>query len=311
MSRGRSLYLLAPVAAGLLLAGNLACAPSSRDDTIGTIKVTGSDTMVNLANAWQEAFQATHPDISLQVTGGGSGVGINNLIAGEIEIATASRPMEPKEIELAKSTHGKDPKQFVVARDALAIFVHKKNPLDSISLAELAEIYGENGTATTWKAIHVDFAECPSKQIVPIGRQNSSGTYAYFREAVLGKKREYRQGLTSQTGSSDVVALVSKTPCAIGYSGMGYRTDDVKVLDVSKEKGQRGIPPTAETALDGSYPISRPLYLYTLGEPTGAVQEFIQWVRSAEGQRIVEEQGFVPVSATAEVSKTPQESSNQ
>ncbi len=297
MSRGRSLYVLGASAMALLLVSGTACAPSSRDDSIGTIKVTGSDTMVNLANAWQEAFQATHPDISLQVTGGGSGVGINNLISGEIEIATASRRMEPKEIALAKSNSGKEPKEFVVGRDALAIYVHKKNPIESISLPELAEIYGENGKALTWKTLNVDFPECPSGKIVPIGRQNSSGTYAYFREAVLGKKRDYRQGLTSQTGSSDVVSLVSKTPCAIGYSGMGYRTDQVKVVDVSKEKDQPAVSPTRENALDGTYPISRPLFLYTLGEPTGAVQEFIQWVRSADGQKIVEEQGYVPVAS--------------
>jgi phosphate transport system substrate-binding protein len=305
MALGRSLWVGIVAGFAVLLASVVACSRSSREDSDGTIKVTGSDTMVNLVNAWQEAFQATHPDISLQVTGGGSGVGINNLIAGEIEIATASRPMEPKEIDLARSTSGKDPKAVVVARDALAIYVHKKNPLESISLAELAEIYGEDGATTTWKAIEIEFPECPSGKIVPIGRQNSSGTYAYFREAVLGKRREYRQGLTSQTGSSDVVALVSRTPCAIGYSGMGYRTDEVKVVDVSKEKGTPAVSPTPETALDGSYPISRPLYLYTLGEPTGAVQEFIQWVRSAEGQKIVEEQGFVPVSSSVEAALEP------
>jgi phosphate transport system substrate-binding protein len=279
---------------GLLLAAAAGgCSPT--ESSISPIRVTGSDTMVNLANAWQEAFQSTHPEVSLLVTGGGSGVGIANLIAGQIEIATASRPMDAKEIALAKANTGKEPKEFVVGRDALALYVHHENPIESISLAELAEIYGEDGTITTWKGLNVDFPACSSGKLVPIGRQNSSGTYAYFKEVVLGKKREYRQGLTSQSGSSDVVALVSKTPCAIGYSGMGYRTDQIKVVPVSKKQGEPGVAPTVATVLDGTYPISRPLYLYTLGEPEGAVHDFIQWVRSAEGQKTVEDQGYVPL----------------
>jgi phosphate transport system substrate-binding protein len=290
MALARSLCALV---AGLLLAGGGACSPSG--NSISPIRVTGSDTMVNLANAWQEAFQSSHPEVSLLVTGGGSGVGIANLIAGQIEIATSSRPMEPKEIDLAKANSGKVPQEFVVGRDALAIYVHRDNPIESISLPELAEIYGQDGKTSTWKGLNVEFAACPSGKLVAIGRQNSSGTYAYFKEVVLGKKREYRQGLTSQSGSSDVVALVSKTPCAIGYSGMGYRTDQIKVVPVSKKPGEPAVAPTAASVLDGTYPISRPLYLYTLGEPEGAVQEFIQWVRSAEGQKTVEEQGYVPL----------------
>jgi phosphate transport system substrate-binding protein len=137
---------------------------------------------------------------------------------------------------------------------------------------------------------------CSDGKIIRVSRQNSSGTYVYFREAVLGERRDYKQGTTAQSGSSDVVALVSKTPCAIGYSGMGYyKADLVKMVKVAKEKGEPAVAPSIESALDGTYPISRPLYLYTLGEPSGTVQEFIQWVRSAEGQKTVEEQGYVPL----------------
>jgi phosphate transport system substrate-binding protein len=162
----------------------------------------------------------------------------------------------------------------------------------------LAEIYGEDGKITRWQQLGVDNTACPSGQIVRISRQNSSGTYAYFKEAVLGKKREYKQGYTAQSGSSDLVALISKTPCAIGYSGMGYRNETVTVLNVAKAKGEPAVEPTIETAQDGSYPIARPLYLYTLGEPSGAIQEFIQWILSDEGQRIVELQGYIPVRST-------------
>jgi phosphate transport system substrate-binding protein len=275
-----------------------ACSRGSRSND-GTIRITGSDTMVNLAQSWAEAYRTNHPDISPQVKGGGSGVGIAALCAGKIDVATASRAMKPKEIELAKKNTGKEPKQFVVGRDALAIYINKQNPMESISLGELAEIYGEDGTITRWEEMGVQNAACGDGKVIPVSRQNSSGTYAYFKEAVLGEKREYRQGISAQSGSSDVVTLVSHTPCAIGYSGMGYRTAEIKVLKISKEKGQPGVEPTLATALDDSYPISRPLYLYTLGEPSGAVQEFVQWVLSDEGQKIVEQGGYVPISMKA------------
>jgi phosphate transport system substrate-binding protein len=279
------------------LLGALGC--SSRvgvDDTFATVRVTGSDTMVNVAQAWAEAYHKVHPEISIPVKGGGSGVGIADLCAGKIEIATASRAMQPDEIERAKTNTGKTPKQIIAGRDALAIYVNKQNPIDSISIEQLAEIYGEGGTTTRWEQLGVDNAACPSGKIVRISRQNSSGTFAYFREAVLGKKRDYKQGYTAQSGSSSLVELVTMTPCAIGYSGMGYRTEKVKVLTVSKAQGEPAIEPTLASAQDGTYPIARPLYLYTLGEPSGAVQEFVQWILSDEGQRIVEEQGYVPVS---------------
>jgi phosphate transport system substrate-binding protein len=282
----------------LAVAGALAVATVSgcSNQNENAIKITGSDTMVNLAQAWAEGFRGDHPDISLQIKGGGSGMGIAALCAGKIQIATASRPMKPKELELAEKNTGKPPREFIVGRDALAIYVNRGNPIESISLEELAEIYGEGGEITKWKDLGVDNPLCTDGEIIRVSRQNSSGTYAYFREHVLGEKREYKQGAMSQSGSSDIVALISKTPCAIGYSGMGYNEDDVKVLKVSAKKGGPAVEPSLASALDGSYPISRPLYLYTLGEPSGAVNEFIRWIQSNEGQTIVERNGYVPVN---------------
>ncbi len=269
-----------------------------RDDN--TIRMTGSDTMVGLAAAWAEAFHAEHPDVMLQVKGGGSGVGIAALCAGKVELATASRPMKPREIELARANNGgRTPKEFIVGRDALAVYVHRDNPIESITLADLAEIYGEGGTITRWDQLGIDNQACRDGEIIRVSRQNSSGTYAYFQEAVLGKKRQYKQGATSQSGSSDVVALISNTPCAIGYSGMGYTSAQVKVLKVAKEKGSFAVEPTVETTVDGSYPISRPLYVYTLGEPTGLLQEFIQWVLGPQGQDVVAKGGYVPINRKA------------
>ena len=259
--------------------------------------MTGSDTMVGLAAAWAETFHDERPEVMLQVKGGGSGVGIAALCAGKIDIATASRPMKAKEIERARvNSGGRTPKEFIVGRDALAVYVHQDNPIESITLADLAEIYGEGGTITRWDQLGIDNPACRDGEIIRVSRQNSSGTYAYFQEAVLGKKRQYKQGATSQSGSSDVVALISNTPCAIGYSGMGYLNPRVKTIKIAKEKGSFAVEPTVETTVDGSYPISRPLYLYTLGEPTGLLQEFIQWVLGPDGQRVVEKGGYVPVN---------------
>jgi phosphate transport system substrate-binding protein len=259
-----------------------------------TIVVDGSDTMVNLSQAWAEAYQKSHPGVDIQVSGGGSGVGINSLIAGKVDMANSSRKMEEKEIAKFKENHpGKDPKEHVVGLDALALYVHKDNPIESISIVELAEIYGDGGNINKWAQLGVSNKLCASDDITRVSRQNNSGTYAYFREHVLGKKRDYKQGSIDQSGSKDVVALVARTPCAIGYSGMGYKTPDVKWLKVSKKKGEAGIAPSEDAARSGSYPISRPLFIYTAGEPQGAVKDFIEWCRTPEGQKIVREVGYV------------------
>ncbi len=257
-----------------------------------SIVIDGSDTMVNLSQAWAESYQKKNPTANIQVSGGGSGVGINSLIAGKVDLANSSRKMDATEIAKAKANNGgKEPKELVVGIDALALYVHKDNPLETISIEELAEIYGENGTITKWSQLGVKVAG--SDEITRVSRQNNSGTYAYFREHVLGKARDYKNGSIDQSGSKDVVTLVSKTPGAIGYSGMGYKTDSVKWLKIAVKKGQPGIAPSVEAARNNTYPISRPLFIYTLGEPQGTVKEFMDYCRSPEGQKIVEEVGYV------------------
>lgn len=262
------------------------------------IRIEGSDTMVNLAQAWAEKYHALHPEISVQVSGGGSGVGIASLAEGVTDIANSSRKMDAKEMALVEQNNGKKPTEIMVGLDALAIYVHLKNPIEAISMEDLAEIYGDGGAITKWEQLGVKNVECKSDEITRVSRQSSSGTYAYFREAVLGKNRDYKLGSIDQSGSKDVVALVAGTPCAIGYSGMGYRSDDTKMLKVSKTKGGEAIAPSVESAGDGSYPIARPLLMYTLGEPAGHVKEFLDWIASEEGQKIVLDVGYVPISAT-------------
>lgn len=259
-----------------------------------TIRVDGSDTMVNLSQAWAEEYNKSHPDVSVQVSGGGSGVGIASLISGVTDMANSSRKMKDKEIQRAKANTGKEPQEFIVGKDALAVYVHADNPLDSIAIDQLAEIYGDGGQLTKWSQLDTQNSACSSDEITRVSRQNNSGTYHYFREALLGDARDFKLGSIDQSGSKDVVALVSKTPCAIGYSGMGYRTDNVKWLKIAAKPGDTPVEPGVATARDGTYPIARPLQIYTLGEPTGATKDYIDWILSEEGQKIVLKMGYVP-----------------
>ena len=266
--------------------------PSGTGETI--IRVEGSDTMVNVAQAWAENYNKLHPEISVQVLGGGSGVGIASLIDGNCDMANTSRKMKGDEIARAKDNHGAAPIEHVVGYDALAIYVHKDNPIETISLEELAEIYGDGGTTTNWSQLGVKIPSGTNK-ITWVNRQNSSGTYAYFREAVLGDKRDYKMGSINQSGSKDVISLIAHTPGAIGYSGMGYATDEVKMLKVSRKKGEPGVAPTVENAQNNTYPITRPLQIYTIGEPKGVVKDYMDWIKSPAGQQVVLDKGYVPV----------------
>jgi phosphate transport system substrate-binding protein len=259
-----------------------------------TIQNAGSDTMVNLAQAWAEEYAKVKSDISVEVSGGGSGTGIAGLINGTVEVANASRKLETNETAKAIQNTGKEPQEFMVGYDALAIYVHKSNPLNEISLEQLAQIFGEGGTTTKWKQLNVDVPNCPNDELVLVSRQNNSGTYHYFREHVL-KKKDFRLGTKDMHGSKDVVELVTKTPGAIGYSGMGYATPDVKVLRVSKKTGDKAYEPSIATTLDGTYPISRPLFMYTAGTPSPHIKAYLDWIMSSDGQKIVEKSGYVPL----------------
>ena len=259
------------------------------------IQNAGSDTMVNLAQAWAEAYAKVSPKVSIEVSGGGSGTGIAALINGTVDIANCSRKMKPIEIERAKQNTGKEPQELTVGYDALAVYVHKDNPLNEISIEQLANIYGEEGTTTKWSQLEIQYAACNSDEIIRVSRQSNSGTYAYFREALLGKTHDFKLGSRDLHGSKDVVDLVSSTPCAIGYSGMGYATEHVKMLKISKETGGPSANPSVDNTLNGSYPIARPLHVYSLGTPSGEVKQYLDWVLSEAGQSIVSDSGYVPL----------------
>lgn len=260
------------------------------------IATSGSDTMVNLAQMWAEEYQKVNPAVTVEVAGGGSGVGIRDLIQGVITIANTSREMESAEREQAKQKTGKEPVEFVVAYDALAIYANMKNPIDTITMDDLAGIYGENGPIEKWSQLGIDMkAIGANDEIVRISRQNSSGTYAYFREHVLNKK-DFKMGSKDMSGSKDVVELVTKTVGAIGYSGMGYHTDHVKFVKVAAKKGEPGYEPSLDNVLSRKYPLARSLLMFTLGQPDATTKAYIDWILSPAGQEIVKKAGYVPAA---------------
>ncbi len=256
---------------------------------------SGSDTMVNLAQAWAEEYAKIDSGLSVEVSGGGSGTGIAALINGTVDIANCSRKLKPEEFESARQNTGKEPREFVVGYDALAVYIHPKNPLKEATLSQLAEIYGEGGKTTKWSQLGVQNSACKSDEIIRVSRQSNSGTFFYFREALLGKNRDFKLGSRDMHGSKDVVELVASTPCAIGYSGLGYATDHVKMLKIAKTEGAPYFAPGVETALSGDYPIARPLYMYFLGEPDAHGKKYLEWILSDAGQEIVAKSGYVPL----------------
>lgn len=287
---------LLPTALVALLGFAVSCGPKPTGAGGGprtVIQSKGSDTMVNLAIAWAEAYKNVAPQVSVEVSGGGSGTGIAALAKGTVDIANSSRNIKPEEIENTRKNTGKEPRDFTVGYDALAVYVHKDNPLNEITFDQLVAIFAEGGTAQNWSDLGVTVPGCAGS-IVRVSRQSNSGTYEFFREHVLANK-DFKLGSRDMNGSKEVVELVAHTPCAIGYSGMGYATPNVKMLKVSAKAGTPGVAPTVASALDKSYPIARSLHIYTLGEPTGATHDYIQWCLSPAGQKIVEETGYVPV----------------
>lgn len=272
-----------------------ACGPRSAEQGgRAVIQNKGSDTLVNVAQAWAEKYKEIDPNVAVAVTGGGSGTGISALINGTVDIANASRKLKDKEMEMALG-NGVEPVEWVVGYDALAVYLHPNNPTTSFNLAQLAEIYGEGGKTETWNDLDIVIEGCNSGEMVRVSRQNNSGTYVYFKQAVLGKGREYKLGSRDMHGSKDVVDLVENTPCAIGYSGLAYATDHVKTPCITDSPSGDCVTPSVDSAIDRSYPIARPLFMYTSGQPEGAVKAYMDWILSDVGQCIIQDKGYAPV----------------
>lgn len=259
----------------------------------GYIQIKGSDTMVNLMQALAEDFMKKHPYVFVAVTGGGSGIGIASLINGTCEIAAASRKMKPKEIELARR-RGKEPKEYIVGFDGLAVVVHPKNPIERLTLLELRDIF--SGRIKNWKYFGGE-----DTSIVLLSREVNSGTHVYFKEHVLRlgnkeDKTEFSPHALLMPSSQAIAEEVAQNPSAIGYFGMGYINSRVKPIAVSRGSGQKYYLPEKENVLNMNYPISRPLFLYTDGEPEGIIKLFLDFVYSEEAERQFEITGFIQAS---------------
>ena len=258
-------------------------APASEHQTI-TMK--GSDTMVQLGQSWAELYMKEHPDITIQVTAGGSGTGIAALIEGTTQICQASRAMKDTEKESLKTKRNLDAVETPVALDALAVYVNKENAVKSLTMEQVAKIF--LGEVTDWK----DVGGTPGN-IVLYGRENSSGTYVYFKEHVLANK-DFPTKYQALPGTGAVVNAVAKDKGGVGYGGIGYATD-IKTIPITKDAGGMPIEPTMANVLSGAYPISRQLFWYTAGPAESAVKAFQDWVLSPEGQKVVSEKGFYPL----------------
>jgi phosphate transport system substrate-binding protein len=251
-----------------------------------TITVKGSDTMVILAQRWAEEYMAKNSDVSIQVTGGGSGTGISALINGTTDICNASRPMKSSEREKLKQRFSSLGVEIKVAKDGIALYVNETNPVQELTLDQIKAIY--TGNITNWKQVGG-----PDSKIIIYGRENSSGTYVYFRDVVL-KGQDYIGTMQTMPGTAAVVNAVARDINGIGYGGAAYGKG-IRYIKVKKDAAITGYDPTAENVKAGNYPITRYLYMYVRSKPTGAQKQFIDWILSDEGQAVVTKVGYFPI----------------
>ncbi len=276
--------------AGCGRAAGAGAAPAGTDRAIQN---KGSDTLVNLALAWAERYRQLYPEVAIAVTGGGSGTGIAALINGTVDIANASRQLKDDEMAQAQA-NGIEPVEFTVAIDALAIVVHPHNPVSQLTMAQLADIY--TGRITNWREVGGNDAP-----IVLLSRESNSGTHVYFLEEVVrlgdGDNTDIFAPQTLLMPSSvGITSEVRRNPNAIGYDGFGYvDAAHEKLIAVARDGDSPYVLPSVAAGADGSYPISRGLYMYTAGEPQDAIRDYLEWILSDEGQTIVANLGFVPL----------------
>jgi phosphate transport system substrate-binding protein len=263
----------------------------------GTIKSVGSDSLNNLMTLWAEDFQKAYPNISIEIEGKGSSTAPPALIQGTSQLGPMSREMKPSEIDEFKKKYGYAPMGVRTAVDALGVFVHKDNPIKSLSMDQVRQIFSVEGKNMTWGDLGLT-GEWTDKPVSLYGRNSASGTYGFFKEIALNKK-DFKAAVKEQPGSSSVVQGVASEKYAIGYSGIGYVTADVKALPLSAKTGGKAMAPTAENAYSGEYPLARFLFVYVNSKPgTGPsplVGEFIKLVLSQEGQQTVVKDGYFPI----------------
>jgi phosphate transport system substrate-binding protein len=276
-------YIKTASVIGLALTGSLLFVAAAKK----TITIKGSDTMVILAQRWAEKYMTSHPEVVVQVTGGGSGTGLSALNNGTTDFANASREMKKSEIDKLKQRFNTLGYEIKVAKDGVTIYTNASNTISELTIAQIRAIY--LGEITNWKDVGGNDA-----QIVVYGRENSSGTYVYFRDNVLNGK-DYTSSMQSLPGTAAVVNAVVKDKNGIGYGGAAY-AEGIKVIKVKKDESSVACAPTAETIKNNTYPISRYLYMYSRSKPVGAMKEYVDWILSAEGQEIVTKVGYFPAN---------------
>jgi phosphate transport system substrate-binding protein len=273
-----------------------ACGSSNKSSVSNSpanyIQNKGSDTIVNLALAWAEKYQAEHPNISISVTGGGSGTGIAALVNGTVDIANASRRITDQETAQAEA-NGIKPVEHIIARDAIAVIVNPENPVSELTLQQISDIY--SGKYKNWKEIGGE-----DRPIVRLSRETNSGTHVYFLETVLrlGVKTDktlFSMDTLLLPSSEGIISELRDNPNAIGYDGLGYVPKDLKVIAIAKKAGDPYVLPSIATVNDKSYAVARDLYMYTNGEASGIIKDYLDWIISAEAQQIVANLGFVPI----------------
>jgi phosphate transport system substrate-binding protein len=256
-----------------------------------SITLKGSDTLLILGQKWAEIYMKKNPGTVVQVTGGGSGVGISALINGSTDIAQASRPMKDKERDKMLEKRGIGPQEIPVALDGITVYVNEKNPVEKLTFAQLKDIF--QAAVKNWK--EVDGKDAP---IVMYGRENSSGTHVFFKEHVLNKE-DYSVRVQPLPGTAAIVNAVAKDENGIGYGGAAY-AKGVKEVLVAYDEESGYFSPTMENIVSGKYPISRYLYWYTAGSPKGDIKNLVDWILSSKGQEIVEEVGYFPLPTEKE-----------
>jgi phosphate transport system substrate-binding protein len=252
----------------------------------GSITIKGSDTMVLLGQRWAEQYMAKNSGTTIQVTGGGSGTGISALINGTTDVCQASRPMSAAEKGNLRDRYNTTGVETPVARDGLSVYVNANNAVKELTMDQLRLIF--TGKVTNWKEVGGNDAK-----IIVYSRENSSGTYVFFKEHVL-KNADYTSRAQSMPGTAAVVNAVAKEKNAIGYGGAAY-AKGIHVLSIKKDDASPAVTPDLAHVQDGSYPLSRPLFFYTRNKPAGDIKAFVDWVLSAEGQEIVTKVGYFPV----------------
>jgi phosphate transport system substrate-binding protein len=261
------------------------CGGNSPKET-KTITIKGSDTMVLLGQRWAETYMKLYPEKRVQVTGGGSGTGIAALINGGTDICEASRPMKDKEKEMVRQRRQMNVSEIPVALDGVAVYVPESSPIQSLTMDQLKSIY--TGLVTNWHDVGGQ-----DRRIVAYSRENNSGTYVFFKEHVLNNA-DFGREIQTLPGTAAVVNAVSKDPASLGYGGIAY-AKGIKAIAIKKNESSEGIIPSMETVDNGTYPLSRQLFFYTVGVPEGETKMFIDWVLNAEGQKICEAVGFYPL----------------